>query len=431
MNNKVSVCVIGAGCSGLTSIKNLAQAGIEDIVCYERNDQIGGNWIFTAGESHSSVCETTHIISSKKMSEYLDFPMPDHYPDYPSHKQVLDYFRSYADAFDLRKYIQFNTSVQQVTKLEGERWEVRLEDGSSRVFDYLLVANGHHSVPRMPELPGKFEGEIIHSHSYKTNTPFTNKKVLVIGAGNSGCDCAVEISRVAESVSISMRRPYYIIPKFMMGRPTDTFNAILTKIPKGIRNVLQKVSLRMQIGDYKQYGLRRPDYPITACHPTLNSELLYKIRHGKVLPKTAIKDVQGKTITFEDGKQEEFDAIVTATGYRIVFPFFDSSFINYENADRISLYLRMIHPVHQSLFFIGLLQPQGCIWPLSDLQAKLAANAIIGNWKIPNNIAELAEKESEEIAKDFLHAKRHTLEVHYHPFYNKIKKHIPKEVEMV
>ena len=90
MNNKVSVCVIGAGCSGLTSIKNLAQAGIEDIVCYERNDQIGGNWIFTAGESHSSVCETTHIISSKKMSEYLDFPMPDHYPDYPSHKQVLD-----------------------------------------------------------------------------------------------------------------------------------------------------------------------------------------------------------------------------------------------------------------------------------------------------------------------------------------------------
>jgi hypothetical protein len=91
----------------------------------------------------------------------------------------------------------------------------------------------------------------------------------------------------------------------------------------------------------------------------------------------------------------------------------------------------MIHPEHQSLFFIGLLQPQGCIWPLSDLQAKLAANAIIGNWKIPNNIAELAEKESEEIAKDFLHAKRHTLEVHYHPFYNKIKKHIPKEVEMV
>ena len=89
------VAVIGAGCSGITAIKNLLEAGIPRVVCFEQNDQIGGNWVYSPRASHSSVCETTHIISSKKMSAYMDFPMPAHYPDYPSHRQVLAYFHSY------------------------------------------------------------------------------------------------------------------------------------------------------------------------------------------------------------------------------------------------------------------------------------------------------------------------------------------------
>ena len=100
-NQKPSVCIIGAGCSGITAIKNLIQAGVTDVVCYEQNDQVGGNWIYTQQVSHSSVCETTHIISSKTMSEYEGFPMPEDYPDYPSHRQVLKYFQSYAEHFVL------------------------------------------------------------------------------------------------------------------------------------------------------------------------------------------------------------------------------------------------------------------------------------------------------------------------------------------
>ena len=217
-----SVCVIGAGCSGLAAIKNLVQAGVDNIVCYEKSNQIGGNWVYTAQESHSSVCETTHIISSKKLSEYVDFPMPEDYPDYPSHKQILTYFQSYADHFGLQKYIQFNTAVEKVEKIENEKWKVKLSSGEEKKFDFLMVANGHHSVPRMPEFSGNFKGQILHSHQYKNNENYIGKRVLVIGAGNSGCDCAVEISRVADYVAISMRRPYYIIPKFLMGKPTDT-----------------------------------------------------------------------------------------------------------------------------------------------------------------------------------------------------------------
>ena len=249
----------------------------------------------------------------------------------------------------------------------------------------------------------------------------------MIGAGNSGCDCAVEISRVANHVAISMRRAYYIIPKFMMGRPTDTYNKLLTRLPRWLRQPLQKLSLRLQIGDYKDYGLERPDYPITQCHPTLNSELLYRIRHGKVHPRKGIDRFDGKRVHFKDGKEEEFDVVIAATGYKIAFPFFDSAFINFENSERIPLYLRMIHPEHPRLFFVGLTQPQGCIWPLSDLQAKLAANHIMGRWEIPANVEALAEKECIEIEKDFIHSKRHSLEVHFHPFFNKIQRQIPKD----
>ena len=423
---KQSVCVIGAGCSGLAAIKNLIQAGVDNIVCYEKNNQIGGNWVYTAQESHSSVCETTHIISSKKLSEYIDFPMPEDYPDYPSHKQILSYFQSYADHFGLQKYIEFNTTVEKVEKIENEKWKVKLSNGEEKVFDFLMVANGHHSVPRMPEFLGNFNGEILHSHQYKNSKNYIGKRVLVIGAGNSGCDCAVEISRVADYVAISMRRPYYIIPKFLMGKPTDTYNELLTKLPNFVQRIFQKISLLLSVGDYRNYGLEAPDYPITKCHPVLNSELLYKIRHGRVHPKKGIEKFEGKKVYFKDGTAEDFDVILAATGYKITFPFFDKNFIDYSETDRIPLYLRMIHPKHRTLFFIGLTQPQGCVWPISDYHSKLVANVIMGRCALPENLEKLAEEEASEIASGFIKSKRHSLEVHYHPFVKKIKKLIPK-----
>lgn len=420
------VCVIGAGCSGITAVKNLLQAGVTDIVCYDQNSDVGGNWIYSPKTSHSSVCETTHIISSKTLSQYLDYPMPGDYPDYPSHEQVLAYFQSYARHFGIYPYIRFNTRVKHVAKMADQRWQVELESGEEETFDFLFIANGHHSVPRHPKLPGEFTGEYLHSHQYKTNKPFAGRRVLVIGSGNSGCDCAVEVSRVADHVAISMRRPHYIVPKFFLGRPADTFNKRMLWLPKPIAELARKLSLRIQVGDYRDYGMEKPDFPVTKDHPTLNSELLYKIRHGKVYPRRGVKSIAGKTVTFSDGKIEDYDTIIAATGYKIATPFFDDDFINYEEADRIPLYLRIFHPDHPTLVFIGLVQPQGSVWPLSDAQSKLAANYVMGRWRLPNNVARLAEQDSDYIEKEFIKSKRHTIEVHYHPYLNRLLREIPK-----
>ena len=425
-NLNARVAVVGAGCSGIAAIKNLVQVGINNITCFEQNDQIGGNWVYSPKITHSSVCETTHVISSKTMSQYLDFPMSEHYPDYPSHSQILDYFRSYVEHFGLEPYIRFNTTVTKIEKLENEKWQIHTDNGSAEVYDYVLIANGHHSVPRMPDLPGSFKGTLMHSHGYKTNVPFKDKRVLIIGIGNSGCDCAVEISRVAEHVSISQRNAQYIVPKFMMGKPTDVFNKTTEWLPGPILNIVQKIGLKLQVGNYEDYGLINPKHRVTMGHPTVNSELLYKIRHGKVHPKRAIKSVDDYTVSFIDGTSEDYDVIVAATGYKIATPFFDPDFLDYSEADRVPLYLRMFHPLHKSLIFIGLFQPQGAIWPGSDAQSKLAANYIAGNWQWPDNIKVLAEKDADEIDKAFLKSKRHTIEVHFKSFMQRLTKALPR-----
>jgi cation diffusion facilitator CzcD-associated flavoprotein CzcO len=151
--------VIGAGPSGLAAIKNLQEQGVTDITVFEKNDQIGGNWIYDETNNHSSIYETTHIISSKCWSEFEDFPMPSDYPDYPSHQLVLDYFKNYANYFDLTKFIRFDTQVLQVEPTETSQWKVLFEDEQGihkDYFDYLLIANGHHWDPVLPEYPGDF-----------------------------------------------------------------------------------------------------------------------------------------------------------------------------------------------------------------------------------------------------------------------------------
>lgn len=424
--NDVRIAIIGAGCTGLTMIKGLLDYGHTEIVCYEQNSSIGGNWLFSRDPSHSSVIESTHIISSKLMSQFEDFPMPEHYPDYPSHQQVLDYFQAYADHFGLLPYIRFDSKVMK-TELNGAKWTIVTESGDVDTYDFLILANGHHSVPRFPELPGKFAGELIHAHSFKNNQSFRDKRVLVIGGGNSACDCAVECGRIAEKVSISMRRPHYIIPKFIMGKPTDLYNHKMKWIPEWLAKPLRQLSLYLQIGSYKWYGLETPDFSVTEDHPTINSELLYYLRHGRVTARKGIRMISGHTVTFEDDVEEDFDVIIAATGYKISTPFLEKTMIDYSEADRVDLYLRMFHPDYDRLIFAGLVQPQGAIWPLVEAQSKLVAHYIGGTWTLPSNVAELAKQEADTIARRYLHRKRHTIEVDFHEYLDQLKSLIPKE----
>jgi len=418
-NIQPKVCVIGAGPSGITAIKNLQEQGLTKITAYEKSYQIGGNWVFNEGGTHSSVYETTHLISSKRLSEFEDFPMPGDYPDYPSHSQVLKYFNAYVAHFDLCKHIVFNTTVLGVTRTYDQKWKVDFDSGAGvrqEFYDYLLIANGHHWDPMIPDFPGTFTGEFLHSHQYKKAAGFKNKRVLVVGGGNSACDLAVEISRVSLKTSISMRRGCNIFPKFIFGKPTDIAAEKIKWMPAWLRNLVIGFVIRCLQGRYSKYQLMNPDCGPLEIHPTINSELLYFIRHGKIKPRPGISQLEGKRVYFLDGCHDEFDSIICATGYKISFPFFERSFLDFDNESVIPLYQKMMHPEHESLYFIGLCQPQGCIWPLADLQSKIAARIIAGSLNRPAQIQTRLAKEISKQQACFKSDPRHALEVDYHSF---------------
>jgi hypothetical protein len=408
------VAIIGAGPCGLAAAKELAAAGIAPVV-FEKSDRVGGNWVYSPEESHSSVTETTHIISSKRYSQYRDFPMPADYPDYPSHRQLLRYFESYAERFGLGRLIRFRTEVRHCTKLPGERWRLALSDGGAEEFEVLLVANGHHWDPRWPRYPGTFSGRLLHSHAFKTAQPYRDRRVLVIGGGNSACDIAVETSRVAERVGISWRRGYYVVPKLMFGQPPDVLNARLRWLPSAVRQRLHALSWRVITGGNAPYGLPEPDHRILGSHPVLNSELLYFLRHGRIAPYPEIERFDGEEVRFVDGRSERFEVVIAATGFRISFPFFDRSLIDFDDGE-VPLYLRMFHPAHPTLMFIGLVQPLGSIWPLAEAQGRLVSRYLEGTFRLPPGIDRAIRGEVAAIKRRFVASPRHSIEVDYHDY---------------
>lgn len=421
-----AVCVIGAGPSGITAAKNLLDAGL-DVTVYDFGKEVGGNWVFTEEESHSSVFETTHIISSKAFSQYDDFSMPEDYPDYPGHKQLADYFQAYAREFNLYPHIQFQTLVKSCERNADGKWVVTIEKfgaTSTRVFDALAVCNGHHWQPRMPQYPGDFSGEFIHSHVVKRFSRFAGKRVLVIGGGNSACDVAVESSRVASSVDMSWRRGYWIVPKFMMGRPADVFSAKINWLPRAIWQKVSAFSLRLRNGKNELYGLPNPEAPLGSHHPTVNEDLFFSIRHGKIKPRKDIAKMEGNTVHFVDGSKGEYDSIVACTGYQITHPFFNKNLIDYSEG-AVPLWLRMMHPTIENLYFIGLFQPLGCIWPGSELQSKIMARELSGQWQRPKNIASLIQDELTHPDFEQIQTPRHTITVDYHKFRKRLLKYLP------
>ena len=363
--------IIGAGPAGLATAKHFRQAGFA-VEIFEREDDVGGNWYF--GRPASSVCHSTHMISSKRMSQFADLPMPKEYPPYPRHDQALSYLRSYARHFGLYDITRFGTTVERVELVPGEteQWKIRFTGGEEKVFAGVVIASGHHHDPLWPEFSGEFHGKIIHAKDYKTPEQIRGKRVLVIGGGNSGCDLAVEAAAHGSAAFLSLRRGYHFLPKFLFGGPLDAGGELFQKwrIPVWLQQRITAWLVSIAVGRPERYGLPKPDHRLFETHPIVNSQLLYAVGHGHVQVRPAVKSLAGDKVIFTDAREETIDIILCATGYKTTFPFLDPALVLGENGSP-NLFLNAFHPQHNRLFVAGLIQPNGAIWPLVDWQAKL------------------------------------------------------------
>jgi len=417
-------CIIGAGPSGLAAAKNFKARNLP-FDCFERQNDVGGNWYY--GQPASSVCHSTHLISSKRMTEYTDFPMPREFPQFPSHQQALAYLRDYARHFELMKAITFSTSVERVEP-EGSQWRVSLSDGTSRIYRGVVIANGHHWDPFTPEFPGHFDGPIIHSRDYKTPDQIAGQRVLVIGAGNSGCDLAVEAAQHATSATISLRRGYYFLPKFLYGRPIDTVGETFHRLgaPLWLRRTLARYALRIAVGSLKAYGLPQPDHRLFESHPIVNSQLPYFAGHGKVRVRPQVERFQGDRVKFTDGREESFDLIVMATGFKVSFPFIDMQHLHPRDGAP-ELRAHVFHPTQDNLFVVGLIQPDSGLWGLADYQAQLAAAWVAAQQLAPEKAPDLwrmltSEQSDFRGGVAYLDSPRHRYEVEHFSYRRRLQK---------
>ncbi|MBX5470208.1 MAG: NAD(P)-binding domain-containing protein [Thermoleophilaceae bacterium] len=412
-----SVCVIGAGSSGIAACQVLAARGIP-FDCFEKGSQVGGNWRYMNDNGMSSAYRSLHINTSRRMMEYASYPMPEDYPDYPSHWQIARYFDDFVDHFGLRERITFNTEVTSVEPAAEGGFDVTTDDGQTRRYDAVMVANGHHWDPRWPFFPGEFDGEVMHAHDYKTPEGFEGKDVVVLGFGNSAVDIACELGRVARNTYLATRRGAYVLPKYLRGKPLDELTpAFLTRLPVRLGMRLLERELRRVQGKMTEYGLPEPDHRLGEAHPTLSSELLPAIGHGRVKPKPSIQRLEGDSVRFADGSVEHVDRIVYCTGYKISFPFLDSELIDTSN-NEVRLYRHVVHPDVPGLYFIGLVQPLGAIMPIAERQSEWIADVLEGKAALPSVERMRAEIERyrRKMAKRYVRSPRHTIQVDFHPY---------------
>jgi hypothetical protein len=424
------VCIVGAGSSGITACQVLKARGIA-YDCFEKGSAVGGNWRYENDNGLSSAYRSLHINSARKLMSYRAFPMPEDYPDYPSHYQVAKYFDDYCDHFGLLDGITFQTEVVAVEPVDGE-WEITAEGPEGRRterYRAVLVANGHHWDPRWPEppFPGSddFEGEQIHVHHYREPDVLVGKRVLVLGIGNSAVDVAVESSRIAEKTFLAMRRGAHVLPKFINGKPVDeSAPPAMTRLPRSVQRFFLGRMLKLAVGEMTDYGLPKPDHKLLEAHPTVSSELLPRLGHGDIAVKPNIDRFSGgRTVRFADGTEEEIDLVVYCTGYRITFPFLDPGVFEARD-NRMPLYRRFASVEHPGLYFVGFVQPLGPIMPIAEAQAEWIADLLEGRTALPS-----AEEMREEIAaherrmeKRFVASKRHTIEVDFHPYLREIRR---------
>ncbi|KAK9718775.1 Flavin-binding monooxygenase-like [Popillia japonica] len=213
----MEICVIGAGAAGLAAARHAKDAGFNCTV-YEMCSDVGGVWIYTDDTHqdkygypvHSAMYKGLYTNLPKEIMGFPDFSIRDHPQSYLSQDEILRFLNDYTDNFNLRPLIQFNNIVTEVYPLEEGKWRVTVVNklsklSTSKIFDSVMICTGHYSSPYYPNIPGRnsFKGEQYHSKYYRSPDAYTGKDMLVIGAGPSGMDLALHLSKTANKVYFS------------------------------------------------------------------------------------------------------------------------------------------------------------------------------------------------------------------------------------
>jgi cation diffusion facilitator CzcD-associated flavoprotein CzcO len=382
MESREQYAVIGAGPCGIAMVRCLSKMNIP-FQGFEYHDAVGGIW--NNENPLSTVYDSAHLISSKSMTEFTEYPFAEQVADFPHNKVLKDYFLTYADKYQLNEKIRFNSEILKVNRNEDGTWLIKYRDRKTKeefvqIFKGVILATGlfnkgNENIPNWEGMKS-FTGEILHAANYKNSDIFADKKVLIVGCGNSAADIAIDAVHRAKSVDMSVRRGYYFVPKYVFGKPMDTVNGAFKRfIPEVLKKKIDKQILKWFAGDPERFGFPKPDYDIFESHPVINSYLLQHVGHGDIKIVKDIDKIENDLVYFKDGTSKEYDIILTATGYHIKFKYIDHKLLNWKGACP-NLHLNIFHPDFDNLFVLGMVEATGIGWQGRFEQAELVSQYI-------------------------------------------------------
>ncbi|CAJ1936954.1 unnamed protein product [Sphenostylis stenocarpa] len=316
--------IVGAGPSGLAAAACLKQKGIPSLIL-ERADCIASMWQL---KTYDRLC--LHL--PKQFCQLPLMPFPQNFPSYPTKQQFLAYLKAYANHFDIKPTLS-KTVVSADYDHRCSCWRVKTEglkkEETEYVCEWLIVATGENAEEFVPQIEGmdEFEGPILHTSSYKSGNMFCGKNVLVVGCGNSGMEVCLDLSNHNARPSLVVRDTVHILPQQMFGKSTFGLAMCLLKwFPIRVVDKFLLLMSHLILGNTAQYGLHRPKIgPLELKNlygktPVLDVGTLAHIKSGKIKVCRGIKQLAQQKVEFVDGKTENFDAIIMATGYRSIVP---------------------------------------------------------------------------------------------------------------
>ncbi|MCW5933812.1 MAG: NAD(P)/FAD-dependent oxidoreductase [Fimbriimonadia bacterium] len=302
------VMIVGGGAAGLTTAAALKMEGIPSVIL-DKDSQVGGVW--------TRRYDRLHLHSVRKYSGLAYKEMPSDWPKYVPKDQFVEYLQDYARWFQLE--LVHDCEVQKVRQ-EGGNWLLTTSQGEVRA-PVVVVATGHYGSAWMPDWEGKdqFSGKLMHSVDYRNPSGFAGKRVLVVGAGNSGAEIAADCAESgAASVALSVRTAPPVAPRDWLGTPVQVFGIALTPLPPGIADTIGKTLARLAIGDLTRYGMPPAAWqPFTAHRiPIIDVGLVKALKQGKVTIKPAVQRLLETEVEFVNGHREPFDVVIAATGFK-------------------------------------------------------------------------------------------------------------------
>ncbi len=378
------VAVIGAGASGLVAAKWLRAEGLEPVV-FEKSDRIGGVWTYdenlTGGGSPSYRSLVTNV--SRQKTHLSDHLLGEELGDFPARARVLEWLEGYADRFDLLRSVRLRTPVQRVTPLPGGGWSVDDER-----FEAVAIASGLFTRPFVPPMKGldAYVGQIVHAAGYMHPEPFADLDVIVVGAGSSGADIAIELSRVAR-VTLSVRTVASVVPKTVAGRPLD--HLLTRKMERRKPQERGRLLHEAIVDEYRRRGIDPATWPenllpLASGHaPTPSEELATKVVDGTIALRAAPEWFETDGAFFKDGIYRRADLVIFATGYELAFPYLPPGLLPIRGLAEVDLYRQVWHPTVPGLAFIGICRVSGAVPPIAEMQARWVARVLSGRQVLP------------------------------------------------